>query len=265
MHRRTTRVAQTAMVPIMTFHYDGVEVDLLFASLPLAAIPPNIDLSDDGVLRGVDQGTEKSLNGPRVTNLVMKLVPNYDHFVALVRCVRLWAKRRGLYSNKMGYLGGARPHPPTPSCSACARARAPGTRIQAASPQPPGVNCNILSAFLCQLYPNAAPSLLLERFFFILRDWKWPTPIMLTPQYDAGLGLDSWDPTVGGNRFHVMPILTPAYPSMNSSMSVSANTLFVMQGEMAIALDKVRAALEARGDGFAALFEPVDFCIAHSK
>ena len=45
-----------------------------------------------------------------------------------------------------------------------------------------GVNWNILAAFICQLYPNAAPSLLLERFFFILQDWKWPTPILLTPQ-----------------------------------------------------------------------------------
>ena len=92
--------------------------------------------------------------------------------------MRYWAKKRGLYANKMGYLG--------------------------------GVNWNIMSAFICQLYPNAAPSLLLERFFFILRDWKWPTPILLTPQYDAGLSFETWDPSFGGNRFHCMPILTPA-------------------------------------------------------
>ena len=98
--------------------------------------------------------------------------------VSLLRCIRLWAKRRGVYSNKMGYLG--------------------------------GVNCNIMAAFICQLYPNAAASLLLERFFFILRDWKWPTPLMLTPQYDAGLGLESWDPSVGGNRYHVRPSAAPA-------------------------------------------------------
>ena len=33
-------------------------------------------------------------------------VPNYDSFLPVVRCVRKWAKARGLYSNKMGYLGG---------------------------------------------------------------------------------------------------------------------------------------------------------------
>ena len=38
-----------------------------------------------------------------------------------------------------------------------------------------GINCNLLCAFLCQLYPKACASLLLERFFFILKDWNWPT------------------------------------------------------------------------------------------
>jgi poly(A) polymerase len=171
---------ESAAVPMIAFEFDGVDIDLLFASVPLDALPKDWDINDDSVLRGVDLGTEKSLNGPRVTNLIEKLVPHFDAFVLVVRCVRYWAKRRGLYANKMGYLG--------------------------------GVNWNILCAFVCQLYPNAAPSLLLERFFFILSEWKWPTPIQITPQYDAGLGFETWEP-VGGNRFHTMPILTPACTS----------------------------------------------------
>ncbi|KAL1504417.1 hypothetical protein AB1Y20_010823 [Prymnesium parvum] len=210
---------ESATVPIITFDFDGVNVDLLFASLPLDRVTPDIDINNDAILQGVDVGTEKSLNGPRVTNMIEKLVPNFPSFLALVRC--------------MGYLG--------------------------------GVNCNILAAFICQLYPNAAPSLLLERFFFILRDWKWPTPIMLTPAYDAGYGLECWDPQVGGNRFHVMPILTPAYPSMNSSMSVNTVTLEVMREEMAAAHEKTRAALDRGGEGWEELFAHSDFCVAHAK
>ena len=145
--------------------------------------------------------------------------------------MRLWAKRRGIYSNKMGYFG--------------------------------GVNCNILAAFICQRYPNAAPSLLLERFFYILKDWDGPTPLMLGPPYDAGLGLECWDPHY--NRYHVMPILTPAYPSMNSSMSVSRGTLEVMRNEMALAHESVRKALESDSEGWDALFAEPHFVVAHAK
>jgi len=202
-----------AAVPIITFDYDGINIDLLFASLPLDAVPEDFDVNFDDVcthmhrmhtactprahhvhiactctactprahgvhggltavqvLRGVDQGTEKSLNGPRVTEMLTRLVPNYDAFLAVVRCVRLWAKRRGLYSNKMGFFG--------------------------------GINCNLLVCFVCQLYPQAAAARLLERFFFILKDWAFPTPIMLTPPYDAGLGLEVWDPQVGNAVHH---------------------------------------------------------------
>ena len=224
---------ESAVVPMIAMEFDGVDIDLLFASVPLDAIPRDWDINDDNVLRGVDSGAEKTLNGPRVTNLIERLVPNFDHFVQLVRCVRYWAKRRGLYANKMGYLG--------------------------------GVNYNILAAFICQLYPNAAPVLLLERFFHILTDWKWPTPILLTPQYDAGLGFETWDNSYGSNRFHVMPILTPAYPSMNSSYSTSRQTLEVMQEEMASALERVRACLKKEGTGWEEVFAPTDFAVGHSR
>ena len=224
---------EDAFVPMIAFEYDGVDIDLLFAAVPLDSIPKDWDINDDAVLRGVDDRTEKTLNGPRVTNLIERLVPNFDSFLQLVRCVRYWAKKRGLYANKMGYLG--------------------------------GVNWNILAAFICQLYPRAAPALLLERFFYILRDWKWPTPILLTAQYDAGLGFETWDPSFGGNRFHVMPILTPAYPSMNSSYSVSRQSLEVMQNEMSSALERVREALRNDGSGWEHVFAPTDFAVAHSR
>ena len=100
------RSVETAVVPIMTFDLDGVNIDLLFAHLPLNAIPASLDIDEDAVLQGVDEATEKSLNGPRVTNLIIKLVPDYKVFCLCLRSVRLWAKRRGIYSNKIGFLGG---------------------------------------------------------------------------------------------------------------------------------------------------------------
>ena len=61
-------------------------------------MPPTIDINADSVLQGLDTGTQRSLNGPRVTNLIERLVPQFDAFRQLLRCIRLWAKRRGASS-----------------------------------------------------------------------------------------------------------------------------------------------------------------------
>jgi poly(A) polymerase len=38
--------------------------------------------------------------------MIDKLVPEKDTFRLALRCIKLWAKNRGLYSNVLGYLGG---------------------------------------------------------------------------------------------------------------------------------------------------------------
>ena len=125
-----------AAVPILTFDWEGINIDLLFARLNSNSAPKDkMDINNDAILDGVDSATEKSLNGPRVTNLIEAFVrgtpERYQTFLAAVRCVRKWAKARGLYSNKMGYWG--------------------------------GVNINIAVAQCLQLYPNACPATLLRR------------------------------------------------------------------------------------------------------
>ncbi|KAI9907429.1 hypothetical protein PsorP6_003645 [Peronosclerospora sorghi] len=220
-----------AIVPILTFDYEEINIDLQIAILPRNSIPENLNILDDHVLVGVDPATEKSLNGPRVTELMIKLTPNRESFISVLRIVRRWAKRRGLYSNKMGYLG--------------------------------GVNWCILVCFINQLYPTAAPSTLLLRFFMVLNNWKWPLAIQLCKTHDANLGLEVWNANAGHNRYQVMPILTPAYPSMNSSFNVSTQSLMVMKEEFKRGLTIVQDVLSKGGSEWAPLFEPSDFFAVH--
>jgi poly(A) polymerase len=228
-----------AAVPILTFDWFGINIDLLFARLNINAVPEGFDIDNDAVLDGADGATEKSLNGPRVTNLIAAFVSGtperYQAFLTVVRCVRKWAKARGLYSNKMGYWG--------------------------------GVNCNLAVALTVQLYPNACPASLLRRFFLVFKTWRWPQPVMLTKPHDAGYGLTVWSPQTAMRQ--VAPIITPAYPAMNSTLAISRQTLQIMTEEfnrghkIVDELWKDYQKDPSKPLNWSALFEPSDFFISY--
>lgn len=92
----------------------------------------------------------------------------------------------------------------------------------------------ILAARVCQLYPNAAPSTLLQKFFTVWDIWKWPMPVLLAPIVDESLGLKIWDPRKNPiDKRDLMPIITPTYPCQNSTYAVTGSTLHIMKAEFA--------------------------------
>lgn len=194
------RAVEEAYVPVIKMNFDGIEIDLLFARLNLKEIPDNFDLRDDMLLKNLDPKCVRSLNGCRVTDEILRLVPNIENFRLALRAIKLWAKKHGIYSNSLGYFG--------------------------------GVSWAMLVARTCQLYPNAVAATLVHKFFLVFSRWKWPHPVLLKQPDNVNLGFPVWDPRVSIlDRYHLMPIITPAYPQQNSTFNVSISNKKVMVNE----------------------------------
>ena len=89
-------------MPIIKCVFSGVEIDLLFARLNLSSVPDNLSLQDDGLLRNLDERCVRSMNGSRVTDEILRLVPDVNVFREALRTVKLWAKRKLRYDAALG-------------------------------------------------------------------------------------------------------------------------------------------------------------------
>ncbi|KAJ1697304.1 hypothetical protein LUZ63_005816 [Rhynchospora breviuscula] len=223
-----------AHVPVMKFKSMGVSVDLLYAKLALLVVPEDLDISQNSILENVDEQSARSLNGSRVTDRILHLVPNIENFRTTLRCVRYWAKRRCVYSNVYGFLG--------------------------------GISWALLVARICQLYPNALPSMLVSCFFETIASWSWPNPVKLCELKDLpSLGHTVWDPKrYCRDRLQLMPIITPAYPAMNSSFNVSTSTLKFMTEEFRRGHEICKAIEEDRAE-WMALFKQYPYFASYKN
>uniref|UniRef100_A0A7E4V747 polynucleotide adenylyltransferase n=1 Tax=Panagrellus redivivus TaxID=6233 RepID=A0A7E4V747_PANRE len=224
---------EEAFVPVIKLKYNGIELDILFARLALREIPDDQSLNDDNLLRNLDEKSIRSLNGCRVADEILRSIPNKASFTVALRAVKLWAKNHSVYSNSLGFLG--------------------------------GVSWAILVARVCQLYPNASAANIIEKFFLVYSTWEWPHPVFLkdgdsVPRADIQtLNELVWDPRNRiQDRYHLMPIITPAYPEQNSTFNVTKSTRKIITNEI---LDGLQIILDITG-GTATwnkLFEEVNF------
>lgn len=220
-----------AYTPVIKFELDHVSIDMIFVNLHYDSIPSELDVLVDEHLFNLDEAGVRSLNGSRVAEMILQLVPNVDNFCTTLRAIKYWARQRGVYSNVLGFLG--------------------------------GVNYAIMVAFVCQKYPNACASTLVDRFFRVYSQWCWPNPIMLTKVEERRVGdlqyHQVWNPKINPrDKAQIMPILTPAYPAMNSAYNVGYPQLRLIQEEIKRGVE-VTSRIAAEETDWEELFMPSDF------
>ena len=187
-------------VPIIKLEMSGVSVDLIFSNLQVSSVPKTLELQDTNLLRGLDETDLRCVNGTRVTDRILQLVPQTRVFRIALRAVKLWAQQRAIYGNVIGFPG--------------------------------GVAYAMMVARVCQLYPKAAAPLIVQKFFFVMHKWQWPQAVVLQKRETSSLNLREWDPTTNrGDKFHAMPVITPAYPCMNSTHNIGQSQKMVILRE----------------------------------
>lgn len=223
-------VIEDAFVPLIKFEFDEIEIDLLFARVNSATVGDDFEIRSDEVLRHLDTRCVRSLNGCRVTDEILRLVPNGETFKVTLRCVKLWAKRRGVYSNVLGFFG--------------------------------GVTWAMMVARVCQLYPNALPSTLFAKFFFVFTQWMWPQPVILSklPGQNT-LDIPEWNPKLNpADGTHLMPIITPVCPHQNSTFNVNCFTKAIILGELKRGFDACQEINQNKYE-WNSIFEPTNFFV----
>ena len=190
-------------------------------------MPKTQDLSDLNLLRGLNDTDLKCVNGTRVTRRILELVPQTRVFRTALRAVKLWAKQRALYGNIVGYPG--------------------------------GVAYAMMVARICQLYPKAAAPLVVWKFFFLMRKWNWPSPVLLQHHEEGPLQLREWDPSIyRGDKMHLMPVITPSYPRANACHTIGPSTSKVLLQEMERGENIVKSIYE-KGRPWSDLFQRHSF------
>ena len=125
-----------------------------------------------------------------------RISPSIRHCEQRHCVLQYWGKRRGIYSNVMGFLG--------------------------------GVNFAILVARVCMHYPLACGAAIVRSFFKLYMHWPWSAqnPIQICGVDTGGPVANMvWDIQLAMLQGkEIFPIITPCYPASNSTFNVSVRS-----------------------------------------
>ncbi|KAJ8636269.1 hypothetical protein MRB53_010536 [Persea americana] len=216
---------KNAKVPLMRFKFNGISIDLPYAQLSVLSVPENVDLSNPFFLHRIDETSLRSLSGVHANMRILQLVPNLGNFQSMLRCIKLWAKRRGVYSHLLGFLG--------------------------------GIHLAILAAFICQRHPTLSVSALISIFFDTFSHWPWPMPVILQD------GLIPFREVPDCRSF--MPIRMPCRPYDWCNSNITSSTFNkirteLLRGHAIMSRDLTRPDFE-----WSSLFDPFPYTQRYAR
>ena len=208
-----------AYIPLVKVIFDGIDLDLQYTALPMTSIPDDLSLNGDDFMRNLvacpdwdsvmDYKSIRSLNGTRDTDMLLEVVPKPETYRVALRLLRFWAKERGLYGNKVGFPG--------------------------------GFAWSVMLARVCQMFPEDGAAKIMKNFFKTLRDRRWepskPLCLVEVKKQEAifgtkiGEAFEVWGDQPLTEDGNLMPVITPAFPSMNSTFNVTKSTRQLMVDE----------------------------------
>jgi len=98
-----------AFVPIIRFELSGVKFDLVYVAMNRPTEYDQKILKDyllDDIHIAPDKQSFNSAQGYLQSRALMSCIPNIEVFRSVLRVVKCWAKKRGIYSSNYGYLNG---------------------------------------------------------------------------------------------------------------------------------------------------------------
>ena len=189
------RKIESAYVPIIKFNINGIKVDLSYAIFNKNLIRKGINFLDDQIIRNMKSQSVVAFNGVRTTKIIQNMIPNPNVFKSVVQLLKIWAKKRYISGNLLGYFG--------------------------------GINLTLIAAYFCKNSEETNPFAVLLKIFNELSTWNWPNQISINQVKTTG-NREGWTP----NNNDVMPIITPAYPSINSMRNATKSSLHRMIKEI---------------------------------
>lgn len=76
-------------MPVIKLKYDSIAFDLVYVPLASEHVPSDLDINDISIIRNVSQDSVTSINGRRVTDKILQLVPDAPVFRTALRFLKV--------------------------------------------------------------------------------------------------------------------------------------------------------------------------------